>query len=418
VLDDKVIALFPVALAVLVMPADALTKQGAAMSAEAEAIAVMSDFAERTGLGSHTSPQRYLWTDAFALLNFLDLARERGEGRYRALASELIGEVHGVLGRHRPDDPRKGWLSGLRGEEGARHPTRGGLRIGKPQPERRPADPYDEALEWDRDGQYFHYLTKWMDALSRAAAMLGEDRYARHAVELAEAVFPRFLHRSPSGQPIGIVWKMSIDLSRPQVPGISPYDALDGYVTFRQVARAGGPGTAAHLQDEIAILRRLSTGLSWETADPLGIGDLLLHAFRLATLPDRTPADAALIGDVLAGADAGLQRFLRQKPLRQPASRRLGFRELGLAIGLQTLPAVAAAAEASPGLARAVAPHLASLRADADLGRRIVAFWSEPRSRSAASWLEHRDINEVMLATALLEAQLGTALPGTALAGN
>jgi len=34
-------------------------------------------------------------------------------------------------------------------------PTRGGLRIGKDLPERGPRAPFDERLEWDRDGQYF-----------------------------------------------------------------------------------------------------------------------------------------------------------------------------------------------------------------------------------------------------------------------
>jgi hypothetical protein len=43
---------------------------------------------------------------------------------------------------------------------GAAHPTRGGLRIGKKLPERRPGEAFQERLEWERDGQYFHYLTK------------------------------------------------------------------------------------------------------------------------------------------------------------------------------------------------------------------------------------------------------------------
>jgi hypothetical protein len=50
------------------------------------------------------------------------------------------------------------------------HPTRGGLRIGKQLPERRPGEPYDPQVEWDRDGQYFHYLTKWMHALDQASS--------------------------------------------------------------------------------------------------------------------------------------------------------------------------------------------------------------------------------------------------------
>jgi hypothetical protein len=48
----------------------------------------------------------------------------------------------------------------------------GGLRIGKPLKERGANEPIDESLEWDRDGQYFHYLTKWMHALCRAAFLV------------------------------------------------------------------------------------------------------------------------------------------------------------------------------------------------------------------------------------------------------
>ena len=379
---------------------------------EGAAAEIMAAFAERTGLTSDAEAERYLWTDAFALMNYLDLFRQTGKTRYRALATALIEQVHGVLGRHRPDDPRTGWLSRLPEAEGERHPTAGGLRIGKPLPERRPGEAYDERLEWDREGQYFHYLTKWMDALARAGRLLDQPRHHAQAVELAEAVFPRFLQASPAGEPVGLAWKMSVDLSRPQVPGISPHDSLDGYVTFRWLALPG-EGTTGTLGEETMVLRELSTNGDWATGDSLGIGGLLLDAFRLAILPDRTAADEALIQDVLAGADVGLQHVLRQRSLELPPSRRLGFRELGLAIGLQTLPALAAATERAPGLRLAVEPHLASLRAHAEVGERIVAFWSKAENRQAPTWRDHRDINEVMLATALLGAYPGTARPGS-----
>jgi hypothetical protein len=79
-----------------------------------------------------------------------------------------------TLGRHRPADPRQGWISGLDEPEGERHPTRGGLRIGKPLPERGPRERYDPQLEWDSDGQYFHYLTQWMHALHRVSQETGD----------------------------------------------------------------------------------------------------------------------------------------------------------------------------------------------------------------------------------------------------
>ena len=354
------------------------------------AIELMDRFAERTGLASAGEPRRYLWTDAFAVVNWLALHRQTGEPRYRALATRLIDQVHAVLGRHRADDSRTGWLSGLSEENGAAHPTAGGLRIGKPLPERRPGEPPDERLEWDRDGQYFHYLTKWMDALARAGALLGEPRYRTWATELARAVFPRFLQRAASGEPLGLAWKMSIDLARPQVAGLSPHDALDGYVTFRWLDAGGG---APSLAAETGLLRGLVLGRRWGTADPLGLGGLLLDAMRLALLAD--PGDEPLTRVILSGVAGGLAAFGRDGTLEQPPSRRLGFRELGLAIGLQGLaPLGSAAAALQP--ARAIGPM-------------IVDFWLDERHRQSPTWQDHRDINDVMLATALLEAQAGTA---------
>ena len=65
---------------------------------------LMKDFAERTGLVGEGAPTRYLWTDAFAVCNFLGLEQRTGDAAYRALALRLVDQVHHVLGRHRPDD--------------------------------------------------------------------------------------------------------------------------------------------------------------------------------------------------------------------------------------------------------------------------------------------------------------------------
>src|SRR5687768_13053132 len=109
---------------------------------------LMTRFADRTGVTGDREQKRYLWTDAFAVCNFLALGQTD-------LATRLVDRVHHTLGRHRDDDARIGWISGLPAAEGEAHPTRGGLRIGKPLPERGPTDPFSEPLEWERDGQYF-----------------------------------------------------------------------------------------------------------------------------------------------------------------------------------------------------------------------------------------------------------------------
>jgi len=118
-----------------------------------QAAALMDGFAQRTGLTSDQHPQRYLWTDAFAVCNFLGLARATGEPRYMQLALRLVDAVHRTLGRHRADAPSRGWISGLSEQAGAAHPTRGGLRIGKALPERGPQEPFHNLaseLQWKR----------------------------------------------------------------------------------------------------------------------------------------------------------------------------------------------------------------------------------------------------------------------------
>lgn len=107
---------------------------GATDKRTADARDLMDRFLRDTGVTSDASPRRYLWTDAFAVCNLLGLGEPD-------LARRLVSQVHETLGRHRDDDPRDGWISGLDEEEGRRHPTAGGLRIGKKLPERGPNEP-------------------------------------------------------------------------------------------------------------------------------------------------------------------------------------------------------------------------------------------------------------------------------------
>ena len=89
-----------------------------------------------TGLDPTSShPRRYLWTDAFAVCNYLGFFEATGNAAFRDLALHLVRQVHGTLRRHRDDDTRGGWISGLLSKEGEMHPTAGGLRIGKMLPD-------------------------------------------------------------------------------------------------------------------------------------------------------------------------------------------------------------------------------------------------------------------------------------------
>jgi len=198
---------------------------------------LMDEFLAATGVVDDLPPRRYLWTDAFAVTNLLALHRETGETHYLDSARGLVDQTHRVLGRHREGDNRHGWISGFSEEEGAQHPTAGGLRIGKRLPERSAQERYDERLEWDRDGQYFHYLTKWAHALVRMSEETGEARYGVWATELLLAARRAFSYTAANGERL-MWWKVSIDGSRPLVLSMGGHDPLDGWITCLEVIDA------------------------------------------------------------------------------------------------------------------------------------------------------------------------------------
>ena len=119
----------------------------------------------------------------------------------------------------------QGWINGQSDSEGKLHPTSGGLRIGKKLPERQPNDPYDDDQEWDRDGQYYHYITKWMHALNCVTRSTGDKTFNALAAEMVKGTHDKFTYGLGSKR---MYWKMSIDLSRPQVHSMGHHDPLDG----------------------------------------------------------------------------------------------------------------------------------------------------------------------------------------------
>jgi len=366
---------------------------------------LMTDFLERTGVLGHRDQVRYLWTDAFAVHNLVALASATGKPDWLRLARMLVDRVHHTLGRHRPDDrARSGWISAATEAEGEAHPTRGGLRIGKRLPERPPGMPPDEEREWDQDGQYFHYLVRWMHALDQLARATGEVRLELWSRELASAAFAGFLLPGPPR----LAWKMSIDLSRPLVSSTGQHDALDGMITFAelrwtaQVLGTSSRGPALSTQEQ--SLREMSEQGSWITADPLGLGGLLADAAWTAQLIAlgafaRTP----LLSRLLAATLPGLQRL--RPLLGGDAARRLAFRELGLAIGLEAVPVISACLEAHPERfpdLEQTALLLQAVEEHQSLAPAIRGFWLEPGHQRALSWREHLDIDAVMLCTSLL----------------
>lgn len=318
---------------------------------------LMNQFAERTGLTGGGPQRRYLWTDAFAVCNFVAL------GRFD-MAAETVNRVHATLGCYRDDDRRTGRLDG-------------GLRIGKPLPERGPGEPLDERLEWDRDGQYFHYLTKWVHALDVMTRVTGAAVFATAALDLIRAAHRGFVHVTPHGK--RMYWKMSTDLTRPLVTSMGHHDPLDGLITSIQV---GAP------QNIVDDFRSMVDPSGLATSDPLGLGGLLCDAHRVDELVREGvwPRDLPLYEVLVAAAQTGLRHFAASRDLDGSAHRRLAFRELGLSIGL-------AAAALLPG-----DPFAKFI----PLRNTIEAFWIDPAHRHVRTWTEHADINDVMLATSLL----------------
>lgn len=369
------------------------------------AASILDDFATETGLTSAAAPVRYLWTDALAVCTWLGLHARSGRDRPLELAVALVDQVHAVLGRHRPDDPRSGWLSGLPEAEGARRPTAGGLRIGKELPERAPGSPSDPRSEWDRDGQYFHYLTRWIHALRRTWEVTGEARYLAWAAELARVAWRGFRWRRDETAPVRLRWKMSVDLTRPLVDAMGAHDPLDGLLACRSVqvaARVAGLEDAAGgLEPAVSELAEACAGRSWATDDPLGLGGLLLDLHGLCSLR-RTEAETPSLRPERLSDDAGrsLEAWVRTGAPTLPAVHRLAFRELGLALGLRAVGRLACTAGELPGLP-------ADTAADALAGR-IETFWLDPANQRVSTWSDHRDINRVSLAASLVpEGWLG-----------
>ena len=174
---------------------------------------------------------RYLWTDAFGVVNYVSLFRETGDEKWLEAAEALVADVYRVLGRPR------------------------GLRIGEAP---------------DRGGQYFHYLAMWMFALAR----LGEHRpeYRQRGIELVRQVHPAFVLPGT-----GVLWKTKEDLSGPWPGyGLGAMDAFDGYVSYRLLGEEELEGEIAEMK---AIMDRQYRTLDIDQDLGLGMMLWLAHFF-------------------------------------------------------------------------------------------------------------------------------------------
>jgi hypothetical protein len=284
-----------------------------------------------------------------------------------------------------------------------------------------------------------------MHALNRVSSVTGDLMYNAWAIELAKTVHAKFVYASPSGGPKRMYWKMSIDLSRPLVLSMGHHDPLDGFVTYNELQATAArdqqksthstPRSKARgmlrvdteqnflprfknrglapsnvsaerdLRTEIADMANICEGKNWITDDPLGIGSLLFDACWVAQLiVSKNLEQTGLLETLLESSLVGLASFMRGDPLKLPVGYRLAFRELGLSIGLRAVENIQELIGQESGPLRkedSVHSLLKNLGRYSEVRKTIEVFWLEHTNRESDSWMAHRDINSVMLATSL-----------------
>jgi len=230
---------------------------------------------------------RYLWTDAHGVVLLLSLYKHLNDESYLQQAEDVVNDVKRVLGRKK------------------------GYRIGE---------------EPDRDGQYFHYLTKWMYALNEFGKF--KPQYKEEALKIAKDIHPHFFRPG-----MGVLWKMQEDLSGPYPGyGLGGLDAYDGYVVYRLIDEKA-------LSKEISDMWSLIADdyHSFRCSQDLGLGEVLwmTHHFPNEDWARhlRTVAEANL--DRM-WVDVDKNRGYFRRDLR-PTKMILAFSNFGVSTGIQSV---------------------------------------------------------------------------------
>ncbi|KAH8812349.1 hypothetical protein F5884DRAFT_307991 [Xylogone sp. PMI_703] len=254
---------------------------------------------------------RYLWTDAFGVVNFITLNKETGEDKYISMAKKLVETVHDIQGHTRDGKSR---LPGATDE----NPLGGGLRIGK-----------EEASGPDGDGQYHHYLTLWMFALNRLSVATKEPLYNTQAIQLAKAIHDPFFVGKDTGHP-RMVWKIAMDMSKPLVASQGNLDPIDGYITMK-ILKASAQKDDPALDDEIHDYQRVMErkGKKFVSTDMLDLGMSLWSAHWLW---DKEEWAADLQRQCLKQVS---NLFSGGTHLRELHHYRLAFRDFGACMGIK-----------------------------------------------------------------------------------
>ncbi|UTB31599.1 MAG: hypothetical protein NKF70_08600 [Methanobacterium sp. ERen5] len=204
--------------------------------------------------------------------------------------------------------------------------------------EREQNQAYDEILEWERDGQYYHYITKWIHALNITAKISGDTKYLQWAGELLKTAHDAFTYSPAPNFPSRLYWKMSVDLKRPLVSSMGQQDPMDGYVTYKETETISGMFDGQKYEREINEISTICKMMDLKTNDPLGIGGLLTDATRTTQLMVHgSIKKPEILENLLNSALLGIKSYRGTDQLALNPEHRLAFRELGLSIGFKGL---------------------------------------------------------------------------------
>ncbi|KAF8477395.1 hypothetical protein BDZ91DRAFT_709176 [Kalaharituber pfeilii] len=358
---------------------------------------------------------RYLWTDAFALIDLLTLSTkapyESARRHYLHLASSLADTVHRVLGRTRFSKQPLALATPTR-------PLAGGLRIGKPSN----SGP-------DCDGQYHHYITLWIFALCRLALATGERGRLDEAGQLMRVLHDWFVWNKdckPASRP-RIYWKMDVNLSKPLMTSEGNLDPIDGLVTAlvlrnsmkKMVGAEAGAGMKKkdeveleRLDEIVKTYKRMvaSKYVEWGSGDPLDLGMALWTGSWMVGLGREDKEVGGWGRTFLERALRCLERTPIASTRAAPSTlgRRLAFREMGFCLGIKAYLAMVGQNE-SEGAQRLE-----------DVCKRILMEWEghgavpAPESESEAERELNR--NELRAITAVMYA--AALEPGVFLKGS
>ncbi|KAI5803492.1 hypothetical protein DFH27DRAFT_652645 [Peziza echinospora] len=266
---------------------------------------------------------RYLWTDSFAILDFVTLAylskydndqqQPSPSPLYLSLATRLLTYTTSILSTTHSGPPYTPLPNG-------------GLRIGKPT-----------AHGPDQDGQYYHYLLVYLFTLNRLSLATSHTSHNTRALHLAKHIHKHFTaHTSFPDRP-HITWKLDETLSYPLSGGREGnVDPIMAYSVFRLLQSTGAAAEKenVHLAPEIAVYesivkRKVEHG--WTSSDMLDIGMTLWSCHWFCGEEGEEWADM-LCETAAECAETILNIKLKKPSLSSPS---LAFRDYGACLGLK-----------------------------------------------------------------------------------